>query len=323
MSAKSKKNYFKYGLLTTGLVSLAGLGTIYYYGKELAQPGRKSLEPYHHEWLDDPKAHGISIAKSTFLEGSVPCLIVTPDKTSHLGKRGKIVRKQLINRGLKLPALGSIVSNIVLLHGRNGRKEDLLPVAERYCAAGFRCIIPDLPAHGESPIKTVQFGGSQWEQEFPHALLLECASTYQFSATPSAIWGMSMGGSFATHSASSGAPWSSIVIVSSFDRLITVIENKCSIGVITQAVAWTCKQSGGADITQIIPCKRAQEITTPVMIAHGTEDSLITLAQGKRLYNSFASPNKKWIEVKGGTHSNVLTTPMPLYATMIEWALTH
>ena len=296
---------------------------IFYYGKKLAQPERKTLQDYHQAWLKAPNNHGISITKSIYLDGKAPCLIVAPDPSSQLGTRGEIVRNQLTERGCKLVAHGDIVGTIVLLHGRNGRKEDLLPVAERYCAAGFRCIIPDLPAHGESPLESVQFGGSDWEKEFPYKLLLECSDTHGFSASPAALWGMSMGGSFATHSAATGAPWSSVTIVSSFDRLSTVIENKCRFNFISRATAWVCQLSGGADINKINPYERAKEVTAPVMVAHGTADPLIKLSQGKTLYNSFTSPQKKWVQVKGGTHSHVLTTPMPLYAAMIEWALAH
>ena len=51
--------------------------------------------------------------------------------------------------------------------------------------------------------------------------------------------------------------------------------------------------------------------------------AVFILYQGKQLYESFASPVKKWVKVAGGDHGNVLTTPMPLYATMTEWVLTH
>ena len=52
-------------------------------------------------------------------------------------------------------------------------------------------------------------------------------------------------------------------------------------------------------------------------------DGLIDLRSGQKLFASFPSADKRWIEVDGGTHSNVLTTPMPLYSMMADWILEH
>ncbi len=300
------------------LLLLSFCAVIMYQGKKLARPTRRKIQNYHNDWLDAPQAHGISIQKSILLKGKVPCLIVTPNASAHLGKRGVIIKKQLTERGLTLPEHGTITGNIVLLHGRNGRKEDLLPVAERFCAAGLRCIIPDLPAHGESPIQTVQFGLTKWEAHLPQQLLLECAKKYHFSPTPTSLWGMSMGGSFANHAASlPEAPWKCLVIVSSFDRL----ENVIDLGIASPLLYRICRSYGGASIRKVNPSEWAKSITIPVLVAHGTADSLIDIKYGKSLHQSYASTQKKWVEVPGGDHGNVLTTPMPLYAEMAEWVL--
>lgn len=145
--------------------------TIIYQGHKLAKPDRRALQAYHQEWLQKPGEHGISVTHCTLIDGKVPCLLVTPDSGVPLGRRGKLLRRQVRELGRPLQAHGHISGNIVLLHGRNGRKEDLLPVAERFCAVGLRCIIPDLPAHGENPIPTVQFGLSDWERELPYNVL--------------------------------------------------------------------------------------------------------------------------------------------------------
>lgn len=73
----------------------------------------------------------------------------------------------------------------------------------------------------------------------------------------------------------------------------------------------------------LAPAQWAGEINTPVMVAHGTDDQLIPIKAGKRLFSSFRSTDKKWQDVPGGNHSNVLVTPMPLYAEMASWILSH
>ena len=132
-----------------------------------------------------------------------------------------------------------------------------------------------------------------------------------------------MGGSFATHSASTGAPWKCVVIVSSFDRLDHVLDKQSRISIAKNLLYSVCKSNGGAEVEKVTPVIWANSVTVPVLVAHGTDDSLIDLAHGKTLYDSFASADKKWVEVDGGDHHNVLTTPMPLYATMADWVLKH
>ncbi len=306
------------------LLILVGMGLLaftYYQGKQLASPTRRLLQDYHHEWLKNPEHHGISIKRATLLNGMAPCLIVAPDPKSQLGQRGQSIREQLTTRGIKLTPHGNIIGNLVLLHGRNGRKEDLLPVAERFCAVGLRCIIPDLPAHGESPISTVQFGFTDWEKNLPQQLLLECATLQNFTPTPCALWGISMGGSFATRAASAEGPWKCLVIVSSFDTLENTLLNNSHSQTLTNLTSYFCRQHGGANIPQVTPAKWAKSVTIPTLVAHGTSDSLIHPESGKKLFEHFSSTKKQWIEVPGGDHDNVLITPMPLYATMAEWIL--
>ena len=117
-------------------------------GSEIASPSRRPLMDYHHDFLTNQTAHGMRIEPFMASDGT-PCLVVSP--AGNPGERGGIIRKQLTERGLTLPPFGLVKGTLVLTHGRKGRKEDYLPIAERLCAVGFRCVIPDLPGHGERP----------------------------------------------------------------------------------------------------------------------------------------------------------------------------
>jgi len=307
------------------IVTILGTGAVFafalHHGKRLASPERRTLQNYHLEYFENADQHGIRIEKRACLNGKVPCLVVSPDSTASLGERGKLIRGQIES----LPVVpGEIIGNVVLLHGRNGRKEDLLPVAERFCAVGLRCIIPDLPAHGESPIQASQFGLDKWEKQLPASVLEECSRHFDFAPQPCALWGISMGGSFATSAASANdSPWNCLTIVSSFDRLDHVIENKCHSATLADFVSGICERNGGAKLSDVRPVQWAASVELPVLVAHGTEDELIGLNAGRKLFASFPTKEKHWVEVEGGTHSGVLTTAMPLYARMADWILKH
>ena len=296
---------------------------LFNHGRRLASPERRPLQDYHLDYLENSENYGIRIEKLNCLAGKAPTLVVSPDASASLGERGALLRQQLSALGQPLSRYGQTRANLVLLHGRNGRKEDMLPIAERFCAAGFRCVIPDLPAHGESPIGVSHFGLCNWERQMPASVLEECAQHYNFSMHPSALWGISMGGSFATAAASIGGPWHCLVILSSFDELDNVIIQQCQSHALAAAVSHISQHHGGPDITKVTPRLWAQSITRPVFIAHGTDDELIGLRSGHALFDSFPSADKRWVEVDGGTHNNVLTTPMPLFSMMANWLLEH
>ena len=319
-----KKKSLGYFLLSSLILFV---GFIMYQCWMLASPSRRSIQDYHLSWLDTPQQHGMSIEETSCLDGKVPTLVITP--FTDLGKRGKTIRKQLTNRGVGIPLQNNLTEEnttqtIVLLHGRNGRKEDLLAVAERFCAVGYRCILIDLPAHGDSPVETVKFGTTEWEQDLPYNVLLECANRYNFSPAKASLWGISMGGCFCNRALADeehGAHWEKAIIVCSFDKLNGIIQDKIGSKTVVNVMSALTHQMGGAVVNEVLPVEWVTKVSTPVMVVHGTEDSLIALERGKALYHAYNSSDKQWVVVEDGTHQNILITPKPLYADMLEWLL--
>lgn len=298
-------------------------------GRELASPPRRPLQDYHREFLADPSAHGVVVKAFTISDGT-PCLLVEPDPADQLGPRGLRVREQLRAKGVTLASAGNIVGTLVLVHGRKGRKEDYLLIAERLCAAGFRCLLPDMPGHGEHPGKHVTFGLT--EAAIPSHVLHEAAAQFHFNPAPAGLMGMSMGGAVAMHAAAMPkAEWKALVIVSSFDRLEVAIHKNVSdrVGALLgrfwiEGAGLVFKAMTGHALSEIRSDISAGAITMPTLIAHGTKDRVIPLESGKRLYAALpAALEKQWIDVPDADHDNVLITDFPIYATVAEWMLRH
>lgn len=296
---------------------------------QIASPTRRKLAGYHRDYLSNPASHGIRIERFTASDGT-PCLVCTPDPSATLAKRGLLLREQLSAKGITLPAPGSVIGNLVLLHGRTGRKEDYLPVAERFCSAGFRCIIPDLPAHGENPSPFTTYGIR--EATIPQRVLSEAAATFRFPSQPCALVGMSMGGSVAIHAAAlPDAPWKSLIILCSYDSFPAVVRGNISHKVgdtladpAFAAIATLYQKRTGIDLDTIQPHRLAKGIRQPVLIAHGTDDLTIPLPAGHRLFQAFPEDSQKtWIEIPHANHNNILVTPYPLYSEMTVWLLGH
>ncbi len=323
---KHRKRILKILGISILILSLTIIIIINYSVYHLASPAPSNIPQGAREIQDAPEKFGIKLKSIICLNNKVPTIVAEPSSNKPITKKALLIRKQLSDLGYKTPNYGTIKGTVVILHGRNGRKENSLSIAERFCAVGIRCILIDLPSHGDSPVDNVKFGSTEWEQDIPYKVLTECAEIFQFNKQPAALWGMSMGGSFATAAAADpihGKTWSSITIVCSFDALNTVIKKKCKTDWLTNLASTLCQVHGGANFSKVNPATWAENVNTPVLVAHGDKDELIPISNGKKLYQSFASNDKKWLTVEGGNHNNILITPMPLYAEMAHWILTH
>ncbi|WP_162932097.1 alpha/beta hydrolase [Solimonas sp. K1W22B-7] len=314
------------GPAVVAFLALLFAASAWLQSKTLFSPARKALESHHLATLADPRGHGLRIRSHGCMDGLTPCLLVEPAEDAAPGRRGMLLRQQLASADLALPPYGSARGIVVLLHGRNGRKEDLLPVAERFVAAGFRCAIPDLPAHGDSGIARSGFGAAPGEAELPGRVLDDLRKQFELPREPAALWGMSMGGAFAVRAASAEPRrWSSLVVVSSFDVLGEVVDRQLrrTLGPLAplfrRLLDRIDRARGTVDIAEAQPRAWATQVRIPTLVVHGTRDPLIPAERGRVLFDALASKDKRWLEVDGGTHDRVLVTEMPLYAEMARW----
>ncbi len=311
------------------VVLLPCLAATWWGASRIASPPRRGLMDYHKEFLAGLPSRGISLQSFTASDGT-PCIVCTPIQKTPPGARGKAVRDELKKRGTWLPPVGASIGNLVLLHGRSGRKEDFLPIAERFCAAGFRCIIPDLPAHGENPAPLATYGVN--EAGLPARVLADASRHFHFPSQPAGLVGMSMGGSVAVHAAAlPDAPWRAVCIIASFDRFSTAVECQAASYVgETIAKPWLASteilywMESGVMMRDINPCLKAPLVHSPVIVALATDDQVTPLSCGRRLFDSFTgSTEKKKVEIQGARHGSILTTSYPLYADLAEWMLVH
>jgi pimeloyl-ACP methyl ester carboxylesterase len=309
------------------LIFLIPAGMAFWAGSEIASPPRRKLMDYHREFLTDQAAHGTHVDAFSASDGT-PCLVVSPFGSP--GKRGAILRSQLVDRGLTPPTFGEITGTLVLTHGRKGRKEDYLPIAERFCAVGFRCVLPDLPGHGDHPTGTATFGLR--EAKLPALVLHEASQRFRFEPHPAGLMGMSMGGSVAVHAAGQpAAPWQALVVIASFDELAATIQSQAS-GYVGETLGplWAdatndiFQRKTGHSLADIQPRRIAATLTIPTLIAHGTADPTIPLVSARRLFDALPdTTTKKWIEIPNADHDDVLVTDYPIYADIAEWMMLH
>lgn len=306
------------------LIALTGIASDW-AADEIVTPRRRPLQDFHRKLIKEQDGHCLRIDRFTGSDGT-PCLVVTPQ--GNPAKRGSLLRGQLAERGHNPSPYGQTLGTLVLIHGRKGRKEDYLAVAERFCAAGFRCVIPDFPGHGDHPGPTATYGIK--EAGIPGLILREASEQFHFPTTSAGLMGISMGGSIAVHAAAHDpSAWRAIAIVASFDTLASSLDYQASrLAGDTLGPAWMSaadsmvRRRAGFSIHDVKPSSLAPRITIPALIVHGTEDQVVPLSSARRLFDSFpASSSKQWIEIPAANHDNVLITEFPIYATICGWML--
>ncbi|CAA6803504.1 MAG: Unknown protein [uncultured Sulfurovum sp.] len=283
--------------------------------ENIMHPKKRLLQRYHHEWLDKPWKHGMKIQKH-FTQARTPYLLVEEDISQGVSTRQKLLKEQLPTQNINKDA-----GILVLLHGKNGRKEDLLPVAERYVALGLTCLLVDLPHHGESNLKHLYYTKKKHEQLYVDEVLDDVSKYLKVKEKKLYIWGMSLGGAFAiTNVFNSKYDFQAMVLVSTFERLDKVLKEK-SLRIFGDFLGTLLYEGLEKSLVffynfnpkEVDSTKLAKGLKLPLYMVHGEEDSLIAYEQGEELFSSFNSQQKQFYLDKEGDHHNILITKHQFY----------
>ena len=312
-------------LVVICLVIIAAIGS-----KATLAPKRRSIEPWHEDILRNTENVGITVMTEHDRQGT-PYLICEPTKQQK-GKKAQLLREELRKRGVAFGAPGEIRGTLMLLHGHKGCKEDHLPICERFCAAGFRCICIDLPGHGKNPASYATFGHTEV------SLLLnfwqEFISLQPEAIGPLGIFGVSQGGAIAlqmaAHDECAARAIASICSFASLDQPIDAsADHLPSIlrdvkPLTTRACALGIYCRCGFFPAQISPLQSASNIQRPVFFVHGKDDSFVPAVSSEQLFHAVPHVEKTLRIVDHAGHHNVLSVgSTALYADLCSFFLRH
>lgn len=315
-------------LLVVGCtIIVVAFGTLTWLASSrLLCPARRPLQDYHLEILSHAGEHGMRI--EPFMSGSTPCLLCEPIANPGAAVKGNKLRSELQGAELTLAPWGEIKATLVLLHGHGGCKEDHLPVAERFCAAGFRCLLPDLPGHGQHPAPFASFGKT--ESGLPAEVLRDASLKFHFQPAPAALFGISQGGAIALQAAAhADEHWVAVAELSSFASLDRMVRSQSEqrfgplASIADGTVSLFVRARAGYAPTSIRPVDAVAKLTIPVLIGHGDADKFVAPEQGQLLYRAAAANPRRapFFNVAGAGHSNVLVTSAPVYASLSRFFL--
>ena len=296
----------------------------------LVSPARRPLQDYHRTILAQPAEFGLRVEAFSAAD-KTPCLLVTGVKDPGKAEKGRILRDELQRRGVTVPPWGSQLGTIVMFNGHHGRKEDHLPICERFCAAGFRCLLLDLPGHGDHPGTFGTFGLS--ESKLAGQVLTEAASKFNFSASPACLYGLSQGGAIALQAAArEPSKWTAVASVATFASLDRPVLRSAEVLLPSQlhfctpvaALSVSCgaRLRAGYWPADVKPVAAAAKLHMPVMVVHGDQDSYIGIEQAKEIFAAIPDSRKQFRVVPGGDHHRVLSTGShALYADLCQFFL--
>jgi pimeloyl-ACP methyl ester carboxylesterase len=296
----------------------------------LVSPTRRALQDYHRDILSRPDDFGLKIAAFNAC-GNTPCLLVTASATPGVALKSNIARDELARRGIILPPWGAQIGTMVLLYGHAGRKEDHLPICERFCAAGFRCLLMDIPGQGDHPAPVGSFG--LYEAGLVESVLADAADRFAFSPSPACLFGVSQGGAIALQTAArSPAKWRAVASLATFASLDRPVLRSAEAILPEQlgfcgplaafSVGCGTRLRAGFWPSEVRPVEAAAKLNQPVFIAHGNWDSDIPIDQARDIFAAVPGSRKRFRVVTGADHNHVLSVGShALYADLCQFFL--
>jgi uncharacterized protein len=279
----------------------------------LTDPRPFAVEPWMTDITSHPEASGFSLQRfpvATADGYQLQAMMLEPTTAAGSTKRGQVVTAALQKAGLALPP-GQMRGTLILLHGFNTRKEHLLTISERFCAAGFRCVIYDSRGHGDSGGQYATFGSH--ETDDLHRVINAARPLAGKSGFgPLGLFGYSMGGAIALQAQPGLPEVKALATAAAFADFRDIIAHEAArqyrgIGTpLVPLVRGGTQWKAGFDPWDIRPVEAARHLTCPLFLVQGTNDPLIPPAQAQKLAAAAGTHLWKLNLIPGANH-NVFT----------------
>ena len=212
-------------------------------------------------------------------------------------------------------------ATMILLHGIGGCKEHFLSLAKKLADYGISSIVMDSRAHGQSGGQYCTYG---FQEKSDISKLVDYLKSTGFDG-PIGIWGHSMGGAIAIQSMEKDKRIEFGIIESTFtdlDQIVYEYQKRMTYGIGLYPFSYIALSKAGEiagfEPDSVSPILSVQNITQPVLIAHGTNDQNIKFKYGRELFDGLKSKKKQFIPVKGADHNNIGTIGGGEYSNAIK-----
>jgi uncharacterized protein len=193
-------------------------------------------------------------------------------------------------RGWWVPAPGGAVSPPVLLvfHGNAETIAHGLDLAARAHGAGFATLLAEYRGYAGNPGSPSEEGIAADGEAFA------AAATARAGGAPVVVWGRSIGGAVAVRLAAAGRG-AGLVLESPFTSAQDLLRDDG---------AWLFLLASYLGSYRFDSASRMAQVRVPVLVIHGTADTIAPYAHGRRLHDLAPGP-KTLLTIEGGGHNDL------------------
>lgn len=191
-------------------------------------------------------------------------------------------------------------ATVILTHGSNGERSDLLPEARILSRAGFGVLAFDWPGHCQSE-GTIQWGADERAALTAAIELLE--RTPGVDATKLGAFGFSMGGYVTAQVAAQDPRLRAVALASSpSDPLEHLYWEYRRLGVLRQWPALLALKVSGMPLQELVPQQVIGQISPrPLLLIAGREDPIVPNWMTRKLFDAAREPKRLFL-VPGAGH---------------------
>lgn len=198
-------------------------------------------------------------------------------------------------------------ATIVLVHGLRACKEFYVERATELKNKGYRVLVPDLRAHGNSEGTYCTFGV---KEKRDIKAWVGYISTY-YPNQQIGIWGQSLGGAVALQAMGIEPRIKFGIIESTFSHFTDVgrdyLERYFGFRLkwLNDFIEWRVGSIGTFDPKEASPYESCKQISQPVLLVHAKKDERINSTYATKNFSVLNSKKKKLVLLSGARHNNV------------------
>ncbi len=199
------------------------------------------------------------------------------------------------------PHPGQPAPVLLYLHGARWNLTGSVTRIPRWNQMGFSVLAIDYRGFGKSTPRSPTEGSANDDAE--------AAWTYLNSIAPAAkkfVFGHSLGGAMAIHLALKFPEVEGLILEGAFTSIADMVK----------ATQFGLLPIAGLITQRFDNLARIDSVKAPVLVAHGTEDTIVPFEMGERLYAA-ANAKKRLFRAEGGSHHNLTTRFFDDYARAV------
>ncbi len=243
------------------------------------------------------------VASITFFQEKLIFLpSVLPADYAYSFKNAFVEINLTANDGAQLNALHFTVENpkgvVLYFHGNAGDLSRWGEVASYFLQYDYDVLVMDYRTYGKSTGKLSE------EALYEDAQLFYNHVLKKYSEEVIVVYGRSLGTTLATSVAATNKP-KKLILETPFYNLHTVAKKRFPIFPVDYLLKY-----------KFATHRLIKKVDCDIIILHGTEDTVVSYASGKRLFDSIPGNKKEFITITDGTHNNLAS--FDLYHSTIE-----